>query len=159
MTKKEYHIAVEEWSDSLYRYALKLCKNTEAAADLIQDAFEKVWIKRAEIDGKKVKAYLFRTVHNKYIDGTRKKRMLHIDEADKQPYTQIQQPDLKKILDDALNQLKPIQKSAVLLRDYEGYNYKEISDILDLSESQVKVYIFRARKQLQEIIGKLEAVI
>ena len=52
-----------------------------------------------------------------------------------------------------------IQKSVVLLRDYEGYSYAEIAEITDLSESQVKVYIFRARKTLQAYIRDLELVL
>ena len=52
-----------------------------------------------------------------------------------------------------------MQKSVVLLRDYEGYNYAEIAEITGLSESQVKVYIFRARKALKEYIKRLELVI
>jgi RNA polymerase sigma-70 factor (ECF subfamily) len=55
--------------------------------------------------------------------------------------------------------LPQIQKSAVLLRDYEGYDYKEIGEILELNESQVKVYIFRARKNLRTFFtGKEELV-
>jgi RNA polymerase sigma-70 factor (ECF subfamily) len=46
--------------------------------------------------------------------------------------------------------LPPLQKSIVLLRDLEGYSYEEIGEILELSESQVKVYLFRARKKMQK---------
>jgi len=45
------------------------------------------------------------------------------------------------------------------LRDYEGYSYLEISEITGLTESQVKVYIYRGRKFLQQFIGKMETVI
>jgi len=47
----------------------------------------------------------------------------------------------------------------VLLRDYEGYNYLEIAEITSLNESQVKVYIFRARQALKEYIRKIEIVL
>ena len=68
-------------------------------------------------------------------------------------------PDLREILDEALGRLPEIQKSVVLLRDYEGYNYAEIAEITGLSESQVKVYIFRARKSLQSYLTRLDLVI
>jgi len=55
--------------------------------------------------------------------------------------------------------LPEIQRSVVLLRDYEGYSYNEIAEITGLSESQVKVYIFRARTFLKNYIGSLEIVI
>ena len=62
-------------------------------------------------------------------------------------------------LEKALNKLPEIQKSVVLLRDYEGYSYEEIGEICGLKESQVKVYIFRARTFLKNYIGSIEKVV
>jgi RNA polymerase sigma-70 factor (ECF subfamily) len=70
-----------------------------------------------------------------------------------------QYSDLKEILNQGLEQLPEIQKTVLLLRDYEGYDYKEIGLITELNESQVKVYIFRARTFLKNYIGKMEVVI
>ena len=67
--------------------------------------------------------------------------------------------DVKEILNEAVDKLPEIQRSVLLLRDYEGYSYEEIGQITDLGESQVKVYIFRARTFLKNYIGSLEAVI
>ena len=67
--------------------------------------------------------------------------------------------DLKEILDEAIETLPEIQKSVILLRDYEGYSYKEIGDIVELTESQVKVYIFRGRLALKKYIGSMEMVL
>jgi RNA polymerase sigma-70 factor (ECF subfamily) len=67
--------------------------------------------------------------------------------------------DLQSQLHEALDQLPDIQQTVVLLRDYEGYGYDEIGEITDLTESQVKVYIFRARKKLQEILVSVEAIL
>ncbi|MEN9522710.1 MAG: hypothetical protein RL065_1087, partial [Bacteroidota bacterium] len=66
---------------------------------------------------------------------------------------------LKETLDKALNTLPEVQKSCVLLRDYEGYDYKEIGEILSLNESQVKVYIFRARQTLKNYLVSIETVL
>ena len=62
-------------------------------------------------------------------------------------------------VNEALNKLPEIQRTVILLRDYEGYNYSEIGEITGLSESQVKVYIFRARNFLKNYIGAMENVI
>ena len=70
-----------------------------------------------------------------------------------------QYSDLKEILNEALSRLPEIQKTVILLRDYEGYDYAEIGEITNLTESQVKVYIFRARTFLKNYIGKMEVVI
>ena len=67
--------------------------------------------------------------------------------------------DLKEVLEEAVAQLPEIQRTVVMLRDYEGYSYKEIGKITTLNESQVKVYIYRARKFLKEYIGSMDVVI
>ena len=70
-----------------------------------------------------------------------------------------QYSDLNEILHLALERLPEQQKTAVLLRDYEGYSYKEIGDITGLSEAQVKINIYRGRVALKNYIGKIEIVI
>jgi len=67
--------------------------------------------------------------------------------------------DIKEILDEGLRRLSEIQQSVILLRDYEGYSYEEIGEITGLNESQVKVYIYRARVFLKNYIGQIERVI
>jgi len=66
--------------------------------------------------------------------------------------------DLKEILDEAVAKLPEIQRSVLLLRDYEGYSYDEIGEMTGLNESQVKVYIFRARSFLKSYIVSLDKV-
>ena len=66
---------------------------------------------------------------------------------------------MQETLHNALDQLPDIQRTVILLRDYEGYDYAEIGKITDLKESQVKVYIFRARKKLKQILVSVEAVL
>jgi RNA polymerase sigma-70 factor (ECF subfamily) len=66
---------------------------------------------------------------------------------------------LQEILHEALERLSEIQRSVILLRDYEGYSYQEIGEITGLSESQVKVYIYRGRVFLKNYIGKLEYIL
>jgi RNA polymerase sigma-70 factor (ECF subfamily) len=63
------------------------------------------------------------------------------------------------VLTEALGKLPNIQRSVILLRDYEGYSYEEIGEITGLNESQVKVYIYRARVFLKEYIGSLDTVV
>jgi len=67
--------------------------------------------------------------------------------------------EMKEIIEKSLSQLPPVQKSIILLRDLEGYNYKEIGEILDLSEAQVKVYLFRARNKIKKQLKDLTLLI
>jgi RNA polymerase sigma-70 factor (ECF subfamily) len=65
----------------------------------------------------------------------------------------------RKVLEEALAQLNETQRSLVLLKDYEGYSYDEIGQITGLNESQVKVYLHRARVQLKNYLVSLENVL
>lgn len=148
-------------ADGVYRFILKHIKDKDVAKDIVQDSFEKMWRKIDTIDSAKSKTYLYTTAYHTLVDYTRR-------EAKKASFTEVnynehahnkQYSDLKEVLNQGLEQLPEIQKTVLLLRDYEGYDYAEIGEIAQLTESQVKVYIFRARTFLKNYIGKMEAVI
>lgn len=160
MTTKEYNIAVDDYADNLFRFVLKQVRNEMTANDIVQETFTKVWIRKDDIAYEKVKSYLFTTAHNTIIDWVKKeKRSGDIETASEPLYNNSGEVDLKEVLEEALGRLPEIQKSVVLLRDYEGYNYQEIAEITGLNESQVKVYIFRARKSLQAYLKRLDLVV
>lgn len=161
MTKEEYNKAVDTYADNIYRFVVKHLKNVDAAKDVVQDTFAKVWEKKDTIDASKVRSYLFTTAHHTLIDVVRKEKYKDSEEAIDQHYHQKADSnvDLQEILHEALDTLPEIQKTVILLRDYEGYSYEEIGEITDLQESQVKVYIFRARKKLKNYLVSIEAVI
>lgn len=77
----------------------------------------------------------------------------------KEPSFSENKYELQDLLEVALNTLPTIQKSILLLRDSEGYDYKEIGDVLNLNESQVKVYLFRARKKVKNYLKDLTVLI
>jgi RNA polymerase sigma factor (sigma-70 family) len=161
MTVAEYNQCVEKYSDGLYRFILKNIKDQDKASDIVQDSFEKLWKKVAEVASEKSKSYLFSTAYHTMIDGIRRdKRMEDFTQVKPERCSHEEQyNDLQEILHAALDKLPEIQRTVILLRDYEGYPYQEIGDITGLSESQVKVYIYRGRVFLKAYIGSLKAVI
>lgn len=160
MTRREYNLAVDEFSDSIFRFALKHLKNEMSANDIVQETFAKVWVKHEEIRVEKVKSYLFTTAYHEIVDWMKKEKRSGDVEQASEPFSgTFENFDIGDIVNEALEKLSSIQKTVVLLRDYEGYNYTEIAKITGLSESQVKVYIFRARKSLQSYIKQLDLVI
>jgi RNA polymerase sigma-70 factor (ECF subfamily) len=140
---------------------LKHLKDGDAAKDVVQDTCTNVWVKKDDIDAAKAKSYLFTTAHHTLIDVVRKnKPTAEVEAIDKESFQRpLENMDLQDILHEALDQLPELQKTVVLLRDYEGYAYDELGEITGLKESQVKVYIFRARKKLKDILVSIEAVI
>lgn len=161
MTTKEYNTAVKDYADGLYRFVLKNIGDEEAAGDIVQDSFEKVWLKVSEIACDKAKSYLFTTAYHTMIDSIRKnKRMQAMAESEMNIVgADTQYTDLQEVLHKAINKLPDDQRAVILLRDYEGYSYKEIAEITELNESQVKVYIYRARLFLKNYIGDMAVLI
>lgn len=161
MTVAEYNLCVEKFADSIYRFTLKNLKNADRSKDIVQDTFEKMWVKHGEVQYEKAKSYLFTTAYHTMIDLIRKeKKMVEMDtQAMESPSIEGQYSDIKEVLDVAVDQLPEDQRSVLLLRDYEGYSYKEIEKITGLSESQVKVYIYRARKTMADYLGSIETII
>ena len=147
MTDKDYNDCVDNFADGVYRFIVKNIRHTEDAQDIVQSAFEKLWVNRAQVLPEKAKSYLFTVAYHQMIDHIRKSNKMPLSEDTFIPHQPINQAqaELKQLLMRAVNQLNPTQKSLVLLKDYEGYSYQEIAEIMNLSDSQVKVYLHRAR--------------
>jgi RNA polymerase sigma factor (sigma-70 family) len=161
MTVREYNRSVEEFADSVYRFIRANIKDEERANDIVQDSYEKLWRNVAEIEYPVVKSWLFSTAYHNMIDIIRKeKRMTPLEKSSENIFTdESQYSDLNEILHSAIRRLPDHQKTSILLRDYEGYSYKEIADITGQTEAQVKINIYRGRLALKNYIGKIETVI
>jgi len=161
MTTREYNNCVDKHADGVFRFVLKNLKDEHDAQDIVQDAFERLWVNHGKVDAQKAKSYLFTTAYHTMIDHIRKMKPLgsleEIPETESDTFHNYS--DLKEILNEALGKLNEVQRSVILLRDYEGYSYKEIGEITNLNESQVKVYIYRARAFLKNYIVSPEQVI
>jgi RNA polymerase sigma-70 factor (ECF subfamily) len=161
MTTAEYNAAVDAHADGIYRFAVKHLRDEDRAKDVVQESFARLWMKVDQVEGAKVKSYLFTTAHHVIVDEVRKgSRSTRMEEHhDNLRMTSQSQPDLKEVLDSALATLPAVQRSVVLLRDLEGYSYEEIADLTNLNLAQVKVYIYRGRTALKEYIGQLDLVL
>ena len=161
MTEREYNECVNTYADNVYRFIVKNLRHEEDARDVVQTAFEKMWRNRDEVDATRAKSYLFTVAYHQMIDHIRKVKRITLKEEFSEGVKIQDRPvnNIKKVLEEALSRLSETQRSLVLLKDYEGYSYEEIGQITALSESQVKVYLHRARVQLKEYLVKVENVI
>lgn len=160
MTEREYNQCVSLYADNVFRFIVKNLKHEEDARDVVQSAFEKMWVNRAEVDNAKCKSYLFTVAYHQMIDHLRKVKRISLKDEFKEDVKVSDRPvsNAKKILEEALSRLGETQRSLVLLKDYEGYSYEEIGKITGLNESQVKVYLHRARIQLKNYLVSPENV-
>jgi RNA polymerase sigma factor (sigma-70 family) len=162
MTQQQYNECVNLYADNVYRFILKNLRHEEDARDIVQSAFEKMWRNRDMVDSDKSKSYLFTVAYNQMIDHIRKvKRVSLMDGFSDTSRGANYQPgvNVQKTLREALNRLNETQRSLVMLKDYEGYSYEEIGKITGLNESQVKVYLHRARITLRNYLVSRENVI
>ena len=157
MNAQEYNQCVSAFSDGIFRFVVKNLGDQFEAENIVQNTFEKLWIRRDSIQMETAKAYLFKVAYNNMIDVIRKsKRNTSLDEAQQFAGEHHEYSDLTEWVHKAVDKLPKKQKTALCLRDFEGYDYKSIGEITGMTESQVKVNIFRARKFIKEYLGKLE---
>ena len=157
----EYNQAVKEYTRRIFRFLYKSLRDEEAVNDIVQDCYLKLWQNKDTIGPQKIKAWLFSVAYRAmltYVQRANRKVKLE-ENYHTQPVYQKNEFDTKAILEKALSELPPVQKSILLLRDLEGYEYKEIGEILGISEAQVKVYLFRARQKVKNYIKELTNVL
>ncbi|MDR1895979.1 MAG: RNA polymerase sigma factor [Prevotellaceae bacterium] len=160
MSPEEYNKCVDNYADGLYRFALKIMNDMDMAKDIVQESFERLWMHRKTIEMQKSKSYIFTVAHNLMMDKKRKYKLFekYSHETFDNTY-EHQYSDLNELLHRAIERLPDVQKSVLLLRDYEGYSYGEIENITGLTLAQVKIYIYRARLQMRQYIKSIDAVI
>ncbi|MBR5686581.1 MAG: RNA polymerase sigma factor [Prevotella sp.] len=151
----------------LYRLALRITLRHEDAEDIVQDTLIKVWNKRDEWqDIESIKAYSLTVCRNLALDRIKRKDRQNESLDDIQldngatsstnPYEQMLQKDRIELVRRIVNALPEKQRTCMQLRDFEGKTYKEIAAIMDISEDQVKINIFRARQAVKQKYQQLE---
>ncbi|MEO6949871.1 MAG: RNA polymerase sigma factor [Ginsengibacter sp.] len=161
MTEKEFNNCVNLYADNVYRFIMKNLRHEDDSKDVVQSAFEKLWINREKVENERSKSFLFTVAYHQMIDLIRKNKkvVLKDDFSNSKMVTREPEHEVKKLLNEAIYKLSETQRSLVLLKDYEGYSYEEIAVITALSISQVKVYLHRARIQLRSYLVKPENVL
>ncbi len=154
MTNEEYNECVNRFADSIFRFIMKNLRHVEDSRDVVQCAYEKLWQKRDEVDPRGARSYLFTIAYHEMIDHVRRnKKIVSLSstlENQESKYSDATKSN--RTLNEALLILNDTQRSLVMLKDYEGYSYREIGEITGLTESQVKVYLHRARLLLRNYI-------
>jgi RNA polymerase sigma factor (sigma-70 family) len=152
--------------NQLYRLALRITLNTAEAEDIVQDTLIKVWNKRDDWESiDSIEAFCFTICRNLSIDRTKKmgnntesldNMPLAEPATSSTPYEQMLQKDRIELVKQLLDRLPEKQRSCMQLRDFEGKPYKEIAEVLGMTEEQVKVNIFRARQTIKQKFKEYE---
>ena len=145
--------------DKLFRLALRITLDRAEAEDVVQDTMIRVWNKRDEWQQfESVEAYCLIVAKNLAIDRSQKKDAQNVElspemaeEADTYgPYDRLVNNERMKIIHRLIDELPEKQRLIMQLRDIEGESYKDIAKVLQLTEEQVKVNLFRARQKVKQ---------
>jgi RNA polymerase sigma-70 factor (ECF subfamily) len=131
-------------------------RNTDDAKEIVQISFEKLWMKHQAVAFDTAKSYLFTTAYHSMVDGWRSQKTttgLEYASNTVEAESNDEYTGTMEVIEKALQRISDIQRTVILLRDYEGYSYDEIGEITGLNAAQVKINIFRGRQALKEIIG------
>ncbi len=145
---------ITQHQDDVWSLARYLLKDASEAEDAAQEVFVRLWKHRKVVDAERVRPWLMKVTRNECLDRLRRRRpedeLDDIAEAEGGPLMKLQQAELSQWLQLAIGQLKEPYRSLVVLRDVQQHSYEDVAQTLELSLSQVKVYLHRARKQLRE---------
>lgn len=150
-----YNNIVDQYSDRIYYFLIRLLGDEEVASDLTQDTFMQLWNHRDNVDPEKIKSWLFTTARNKAFNQIKKSREIRWEQSFEE-IGECRSSELtfeyRDFLDQGFKLLTPEQRSLVLLRDLEGYDYNEIAELSGVPQQHVKARLFRARKRLKSIL-------
>lgn len=155
MTAKEYNNGVALWADDAMRFAVRCGGGRSDCEDAVQEALAALWSHREDVPAAKGKSYLLSAAYRSLMSSLRHRRVEQQYVASATPVDEpLQQPDerfdLREAIERSLQVLSEVQRAILQLRDVEGYSYQEIGETLKLSDSQVQVYLFRARVAMRK---------
>lgn len=153
MTDKEYKEQIDLHADDVLRYLAKNIKDGEVAKDILQDTFVSLWENKEKVEPSKIKNWLFTVAHNNMLKLFRYNKIRQnsfIEENSSESNLENTQ-----LIDQLLKQLPDRMRQCLMLKDWQGFSIKEIAEILDISEDNVKVNIFRAKVKLKELKSQL----
>lgn len=145
--------------DKLYRVALRITLDSAEAEDVVQDTMIRVWNRQEEwkeIDS--IEAYCLTITRNLALDRSQKlvnksieltQEVSDISDSDN-PSERMEKKERTDLINRLINELPEKQRTIIQLRDIEGKQYKEIAEILSITEEQVKITLFRGRQKLKQ---------
>ncbi|MCF7561079.1 sigma-70 family RNA polymerase sigma factor [Sabulilitoribacter multivorans] len=144
-------------------FAYYKCGDKDGALDLVQDAFSKIWENCSKIDFTKAKTYLFTTVNNLFLNKVKHNKVVleyakaapYIDKTNESPEYLLEEEEFKKKLQDTLSLLSDAQREVFLLNRIDGKKYREIAEMLGVSQKAVEKRMSAALKILREHIENI----
>lgn len=160
--EQKFKILYDEWAQPLFRFIYFKSKDKQLSQDIVQDAFVKFWDKINTISAGKEKSYLFMIAKNLFLNTVEHKKVIHKHQESNAyknetttPHYDLEVSEFKIRLERAIAALPDKQREVFLMHRIEGYKYKEISQILDLTQKAVEKRMSQALKELRKVCDKI----
>jgi RNA polymerase sigma-70 factor (ECF subfamily) len=162
--QESYAVLVARYQEPLYRHALGMVGDRDAAADLVQDSLVKAYTRLDTCqDPERFPAWLFRILRNRCKDWLKNRRQHTVTLTDDaaaapagdDPVRTLERTELGRVVDEALARLPEAQREAFLMKHVEGLSYEEMAERLDTGISALKMRVMRARETLQGLLRDL----
>lgn len=171
MTHPNQNLCEELYFNSFYmehvqsasNFAYYKCGDSDASLDLVQDAFSKIWENCSKIEFAKAKTYLFTTINNLFLNTVKHKKVVlqyakespYVDRNNQSPQYILEEEEFKQKLQNAIAGLTDAQREVFLLNRIEGKKYREIAELLDISQKAVEKRMSGALQMLREKIENI----
>ncbi|WP_452228684.1 MULTISPECIES: RNA polymerase sigma factor [unclassified Lacinutrix] len=171
MTQTTNNLCDESYFNSFYlkqvqavnNFAYYKCGDPDNALDLVQDAFSKIWENCSKIDYTKAKTYLFTTVNNLFLNTIKHNKVVleyakaspYIDTNNQNPEYLLEEDEFKIKLQNAISGLTEGQREVFLMNRIDGKKYREIAEILNISQKAVEKRMSGALKALRSKIENI----
>ncbi|MFC4720733.1 RNA polymerase sigma factor [Geojedonia litorea] len=171
MNNSEHNLCNDSYFNDFYvthlqsasNFAFYKCGNSDAALDLVQEAFAKIWENCSKIDVTKAKTYLFTTVNNLFLNTVKHQKVVlkyakaapYKDKDNQSPEYIMEEEEFKQKLQNAIADLSEDQREVFLMNRIDGKKYREIAEILDISQKTVEKRMSGALQILRRQIKNL----
>ena len=153
-----------EHIQAINNFAFYKCGDKAASLDLVQDAFAKIWENCSKIDFSKAKTYLFTTVNNLFLNRVRHENVVmnyakeapYIDKTNLSPEYIMEENQFKQKLMSAITSLSEEQREVFLLNRIEDKKYREIAELLGVSQKTVEKRMSAALKILRKKVEEIK---
>jgi RNA polymerase sigma-70 factor (ECF subfamily) len=159
MKGQKFNKILAEHQQRIYSLALYILRNKQEAEDITQDVFIRLWDNLEQIEFEHISSWLNTVTRNACIDRLRKRREFapvsdehQVTQNHQEPAGNLQQQQLSTWLSQAISRLKEPYSSLIMLCDVQQSSQHTAAQSLNLTTTQVKVYLHRARHQLRTLL-------
>jgi len=157
-----YAALYNRYKRHIYCFCLKMVGDDDEVKDIVQEVFLKMYEHRMQLSNpSRFRAWLLMIARNQCLTHYRDhKRMQPLDEerleyempGTQSPSQEVERDDEVRLVRSFIDQLKPEYREVVVLREYQGLSYEEIADVIGTTNAAIKAKLFKARKELYELM-------